>query len=204
MSEYIQFPRYSIFLIPDKEFFCNLDIFYKDNNLVFDELPQSTYGIHFTVKAPFYLSHLYSESDLISHFNSLNKEKIRNILKRSFNIKGFGQFNQNLILEIESDQEFNFFIHDLMRSFDIYRKTLDYDEMKKDSSRYNNLSNKEFMYYQIWGYPYYFECSKHHISISSYKSKFKDSNFEILSYESVKLLKQDKPNERFVDLSVLT
>ena len=201
MNRYVQFPRYSIFLTPSQSFLDELDLFYEKNNLYYKNLPQSIYGIHFSVKAPFYISHLYSEIDLINHFNSLNIKPIHNIFKRSFNVIGLSEFKKNLVVELESDLEFNFFVHDLMRSFDIYRKILDSDDIKIDLSRFGKLSKKELIYYQIWGYPYYFECSKHHISLANFNTNLKLINFNPVNYESLRLLKQENDNESFKELA---
>ena len=203
MTEYIQFPRYSIFLTPSQPFLDDLKLFYKKNNLSYNKIPQSIYGIHYTVKAPFYISHLYSENDLINHFNSLNVISVHNIFKRSFKVIGLSDFKKNLVLELESDQEFNFFVHDIMRSFDIYRITLDNNGIKKDLSRFGQLSKKELIYYQIWGYPYYFECGKHHISLVNSNPKLKLINFNPVNYESLKLLKQKSANESFKEIATL-
>ncbi len=203
MTKYIQFPRYSIFLIPSDTFLDDLKLFYKKNNLYYKNLPQSIYGIHYSVKAPFYISHLYSEIDLINYFYSLNVIQVQNIFKRSFNIIGLSDFKNNLVLELESDKEFSFFVHDLMRSFDIYRKTLDNDDKKIDLLRFGKLSEKELIYYHIWGYPYYFECGKHHISLANSIPKLKSINFNPVNYVSLKLLKQESYSESFKELAVL-
>ncbi len=203
MSEYIKFPRYSIYLIPSESFFTDLNLFYEKNNLDLNKLPQSIYGIHYTVKAPFYKSHLYSENDLINRFNSIDKNKILKIFEKKFNVIKFEKFNKNLVLELESDEDFNFYIHDLMRSFDLFRVTFDTDEIKKDLLRFEELSDKELMYYQIWGYPYYFECAKHHISLTNFNPKFKKHNFLPVKYNSLKLLKQNGIDDRFKELSSL-
>tara|TARA_S200000501_G_C20617734_1_gene653207 strand:- start:108 stop:722 length:615 start_codon:yes stop_codon:yes gene_type:complete len=203
MTEYIQFPRYSISLTPSQSFLDDLNFFYEKNNLESYNLPQSIYGTHYSVKAPFYMSHLYSEIDLINHFNSINSIQTHNILKRSFKAIGLSEFKKNLILELESDQELNFFVHDLMRSFDRFRKILDSEGIKKDLLIFNQLSEKELMYYQIWGYPYYFECGKHHISIVNYDPNLKLINFNPISYVSLRLSKQESANESFKELAVL-
>ena len=203
MTEYIQFPRYSISLTPSQSFLDDLNIFYEKNNLDYYNLPQSVYGNHCSVKAPFYMSHLYSEIDLINHFNSLNSIKAKNLLKRTFKVIGLSEFKKNLILELESNQQLDFFVHDLMRSFDRFRKTLDSEDIKKDLSRFNQLSEKELIYYQIWGYPYYFECGKHHISILNFDPNFKLINFNPVNYVSLRLLKQESANESFKELAVL-
>ena len=201
MTEYIQFPRYSIFLTPSQSFLEDLKLFYEENNLHYKNLPQSMYGIHYSVKAPFCISHLYSEIDLINHFNSLNVIQVSNIFKKSFKSIGLSDFKKNLVLELESDQEFNFFVHDLMRSFDIFRKTLDSEDIKIDISRFGQLSNKELIYYQIWGYPYYFECGKHHIRLTNFNPNLKFINFKPVNYESLRLLKQESDSERFKELA---
>ena len=66
MTNYIQFPRYCLFLLPDKKFNNDFDIFCKQNSIDNSLLEKSIYGFHSTVKAPFYLSHLYSEELLLS------------------------------------------------------------------------------------------------------------------------------------------
>ncbi len=203
MTEYIQFPRYSISLTPSQSFLDDLNFFYEKNNLEYYNLPQSIYGTHYSVKAPFYMSHLYSEIDLINHFNSISSIQARNILKRSFKVIGLGEFKKNLILELEFDQELNFFVHQLMRSFDRFRKTLDSEGIKKDLLIFNQLSEKELMYYQIWGYPYYFECGKHHISVVNYDPNLKLIKFNPVNYVSLRLSKQESANESFKELAVL-
>ena len=68
MTSYIQFPRYCLFLIPDKNFTNNFYNFCHQNSIDDFKLNESIYGFHSTVKAPFYLSHLYSENLLIEKF----------------------------------------------------------------------------------------------------------------------------------------
>ncbi len=204
MNKYIQFPRYSIYLIPSKSFFDDLNIFYKKNNLEFNKLSQSFDYMHLTVKAPFYLSHLYSENDLINHFNSLDFNQFKKIFKKSYKIQKYSKSNKNLILELDSDPELFFLINDLMRSFDLYRKTLNNYEIKKDLLRFDNLTEKELTYYQIWGYPYYFDCTNHQISISNYYSNFKSHSFHPIKYCSLKLLKQANAEDMFNEISSIS
>ena len=203
MTEYIQFPRYSISLTPSQSFLDDLNIFYEKNNLDYYNLPQSIYGNNYSVKAPFYMSHLYSEIDLINNFNSLNSIEANNVLKRSFKVIGLSEFKKNLILELEFDQQLDFFVHDLMRSFDRFRKILDSEDIKKDLLRLNQLSEKELIYYQIWGHPYYFECGKHHISIVNFNSNLKLIDFNTVNYVSLRLLKQESAKDSFKELAVL-
>jgi len=203
MTKYLQFPRYSISLTPSQSFLDDLNFFYEKNNFDYDNLHETIHGIHYSVKAPFYISHLYSEIDLINYFNSINPFQAHNILKRSFKVIKLSEFKKNLILELESDQELYFFVHDLMRSFDRFRKTLDTEDIKKELLRFNQLSEKELIYYQIWGYPYYFECGKHHISVVNFDPNLKLINFNPVNYVSLKLLKQESADESFIELAVL-
>ena len=74
MTSYIQFPRYCLFLIPDKKFNNDFDVFCDQNLIENSLLDKSTYGFHSTVKAPFYLSHLYSEELLLEKFQNIDKK----------------------------------------------------------------------------------------------------------------------------------
>lgn len=205
MNNLVHYPRYSIYLIPSKNFFNNLNSFYKKNNFDSGNISQNTHEIYCTVKAPFYKSDIYSENDLIDNFNSLKKkDSIQKILNKTYIAKQYIKLNTNFVLELDNDPEFNFIIHDIMRSFDIYRKTLNTSEIKKDLLRFNNLSEKELIYYQIWGYPYYFECSIHHISFFNFDTKLYNCNFDPVEYESLKLLKQDSSDEYFKELANIT
>ena len=56
---------------------------------------------------------------------------LSSIFKKSFKVIGLSEFKKNLILELETDQQLDFFVHDLMRSFDRFRKTLDSEDIKK-------------------------------------------------------------------------
>ena len=66
MDNYIQFPRYSIYLIPNKLFIDQVEKLLLKNNVKYDNLEISQYGLHYTVKAPFYLSHLYTLNQINS------------------------------------------------------------------------------------------------------------------------------------------
>ena len=68
MDNYIQFPRYSIYLIPNKLFIDQVEKLLLKNNVKYDNLEISQYGLHYAVKAPFYLSHLFNEEELINSF----------------------------------------------------------------------------------------------------------------------------------------
>ena len=164
MTSYIQFPRYCLFLIPDKNFNNDFEKFCEQNLINNLLLEKSIYGFHSTVKAPFYLSHLYSEDLLIEKFQTIDKKIINSFLSNKYSVNKLDRFKNLLVLRFYQNNNFDFTVNSLMREFDLYRKTLNNLEIKKDIMRFDELSEKELMYYQIWGYPYYFECSFHHIN----------------------------------------
>ena len=206
MTSYIQFPRYCLFLIPDKNFnndfekFCDQNLI---NNLL---LEKSIYGFHSTVKAPFYLSHLYSEDLLIEKFKTIDKKIINSFLSNKYSVSKLDRFKNLLVLRFYQNNNFDFTVNSLMREFDLYRKTLNNLEIKKDIMRFNELSEKEYMYYQIWGYPYYFECSFHHISLPLSQESNHDyiNTIHEVRYEKLSLLRQNSINENFQEISSLS
>ena len=206
MTSYIQFPRYSLFLIPDKNFnndfekFCEKNLI---NNLL---LEKSIYGFHSTVKAPFYLSHLYSEDLLLEKFQTIDKKIINSLLSNKYSVNKLDRFKNLLVLRFYQNNNFDFTVNSLMREFDLYRKTLNNLEIKKDIMRFDELSDKEFMYYQIWGYPYYFECSFHHISLPLSKASNYDyiNSIHEVKYEKLSLMRQNSINENFQEISNLS
>ncbi len=93
-----------------------------------------------------------------------------------------------------------------MRDFDIYRKTLNNSEIQKDIKRFDQLSHKELIYYQIWGYPFYFECSFHHITLPIHQKAKHDylNSINEVKYEKLSLLKQNSITENFEEISSLS
>ena len=206
MTSYIQFPRYCLFLIPDKNFnnyfekFCEQNLI---NNLL---LEKSIYGFHSTVKAPFYLSHLYSEDLLLEKFRTIDKKIINSLLSNKYSVNKLDRFKNLLVLRFYQNDNFDFTVNSLMREFDLYRKTLNNLEIKKDIMRFDELTEKELMYYQIWGYPYYFECSFHHISLPLSQESNHDyiNTIHEVRYEKLSLLRQNSINENFQEISSLS
>ena len=192
---------YSIVLQPNELFYEECSVFLKKNNLGLN-LFNNQINFNFLIKAPFYLSHLYSEKDIIDYIKKNNTSELKDIFDNRYNFISNSIINNQFVLLFEEDQKLNFFKNNIMRKFDIYRKTLDPIEVKKDISRFNNLSEKELHYYQIWGYPYYFECSAHHIPIIENKNiNFFENNFIQVQYKSLKLLKQKNiKNDEYIEL----
>ena len=206
MTNYIQFPRYCLFLIPDKNFNNDFEKFCEQNLINNLLLEKSIYGFHSTVKAPFYLSHLYSEDLLLEKFRTIDKKTINSILSNTYLVNKLDRFKNLLVLRLYQNNNFDFIVNSLMREFDLYRKTLNNLEIKKDIMRFDKLSKKELMYYQIWGYPYYFECSFHHISLPLSKVSNDDyiNTIHEVRYEKLSLMRQNSINENFQEISNLS
>ena len=206
MTSYIQFPRYCLFLIPDKNFNNDFEKFCEQNLINNLLLEKSIYGFHSTVKAPFYLSHLYSEDLLLEKFQTIDKKIINSLLSNKYSVNKLDRFKNLLVLRFYQNNNFDFTINSLMREFDLYRKTLNNLEIKKDIMRFDELSEKELMYYQIWGYPYYFECSFHHISLplSQVSNHDYKNTIHEVRYEKLSLMRQNSINENFQEISSLS
>ncbi len=201
MDNYIQFPRYSIYLIPNKLFIDQVDNLLLKYDVKFESLELSKYGFHYNVKAPFYLSHLYSEKELINSFQEYFLSNQNKSYKDEFNVLGLKKIKNVFALEINTNEKFNFLCYDIMRHFDLFRKTLNQQEIQKDLKRFSNLSSLEMEYYFIWGYPYLFEFSNHHISVSDItKEIIFDNSIKSLSYSSISLMKQDSLNGKFISI----
>ena len=198
MDNYIQFPRYSIYLIPNLLFIDQVNDLLLKNNIKFDSQKLSKYGLHYTVKAPFYLSHLYSEENLIKSFQDYFKSNQNVSYKDKFNILGLKKHKNVFALELNTNDKFNFLCNDIMRYFDLFRKTLNQQEIQIDLKRFNNLSSLEMEYYLIWGYPYLFELNTHHVSIADMSKEIIYKNtIRSLEYSSISLMKQDVVDGNF-------
>ena len=198
MDNYIQFPRYSIYLIPNLLFIDQVNDLLLKNNIKFDNQKLSKYDLHYTVKAPFYLSHLYSEENLIKSFQDYFKSNQNVSYKDKFNILGLKKHKNVFALELNTNDKFNFLCNDIMRYFDLFRKTLNQQEIQIDLKRFNNLSSLEMEYYLIWGYPYLFEFNTHHVSIADVsKEIIYNDTIRSLEYSSISLMKQDVVNGNF-------
>lgn len=198
MINYVQFPRYAIFLITDEQFNSQVERFYKESKVSFEDSLINLYGVHLTIKAPFYLSHLYHEEDLIKEFEKFKSKNLFD-LSLTYNISSISEFRNNFIAKIEFSENFIFNCNDTMRFFDLYRKTLNSNEAQLDLNRFGNLNEKQLIYYQIWGYPYMFEEGKPHISIIDKNSGFEPSlkDFNQVKFKSVSLVRQNKYLEKF-------
>ena len=124
MTSYIQFPRYCLFLIPDKNFNNDFEKFCEQNLINNLLLEKSIYGFHSTVKAPFYLSHLYSEDLLIEKFQTIDKKIINSFLSNKYSVNKLDRFKNLLVLRFYQNNNFDFTVNSLMREFDLYRMSL--------------------------------------------------------------------------------
>jgi hypothetical protein len=206
MTNYIQFPRYCLFLIPNENFIEDFNTFCKENSINISSSNKSIYGFHSTVKAPFYLSHLYSENQLIEKFQNIDIKKIHSLLSNIYLVNKLEYFKKSLVLKLDQNNNFDFVTNNLMRDFDLFRKTLNNSELKEDIKRFDQLSEKEKIYFQIWGYPYYFECSFHHVTLPIYEEAKQDyiNSIREVKYEKLSLLRQNNINENFKEISGLS
>ncbi|MDB2371774.1 DUF1045 domain-containing protein [Alphaproteobacteria bacterium] len=206
MTNYIQFPRYCLYLIPNENFTHDFNVFCKENSINSSSLNESIYGFHSTVKAPFYLSHLYTEDSLIKKFQNIDTQIIHSLLSNRYFVNKIEYFKKLLVLKLDQNNNFDFVTSSLMRDFDIFRKTLNSSEIKKDIKRFDQLSDKEKIYFQIWGYPYYFECSFHHVTLPIYQKEKRDylNSIREIKYEKISLLKQNSPSENFKEITSLS
>ena len=201
MDSYIQFPRYSIYLIPNKLFIEQVEKLLLKNNVKFNNSEISKYGLHYTVKAPFYLSHIYNEEELINSFKEYFLSNQNKSYKEVFDVLGLKKIKNFFAIEMNTNEKFNFLCNDIMRHFDLYRKTLNQQEIQKDLKRFSNLNSLEMKYYLIWGYPYLFEFSNHHISVSDIKKEIIfDNSIKSLNYSNISLMKQDSLNGKFISI----
>ena len=111
-----------------------------------------------------------------------------------------------MVLKLDQNNNFDFVTNSLMRDFDLFRKTLNNSELKEDIKRFNQLSEKEKIYFQIWGYPYYFEYSFHHVTLPIYEGAKQDyiNSIREVKYEKLSLLRQNNINENFKEISCLS
>jgi hypothetical protein len=114
MDSYIQFPRYSIYLIPNKLFIDQVEKLLLKNNVKYDNLEISQYGLHYTVKAPFYLSHLYNEEELINSFQEYFLSNQNKSYKEVFNVLCLKKIKNVFALEMNSNEKFNFLCNDIL------------------------------------------------------------------------------------------
>ena len=136
--------------------------------------------------------------------NPEKKEGYRNLTRFDYlteNVLGLKKIRNVFALEMSTNEKFNFLCNDIMRHFDLFRKTLNQQEMQKDIRRFSNLSSLEIEYYLIWGYPYLFEFNNHHISVSDIKKEIIfDNSIKSLNYSNISLMRQDSLNSKFISI----
>ncbi|MDC0861319.1 DUF1045 domain-containing protein [Alphaproteobacteria bacterium] len=208
----IEFPRYSIYLIPDNNFRQTVLNFYKENNNLKNDFESlAKHGLNIVIKSPFYIDHLDNEKKLISSFLNLKKEIIiPNTIK-------FNKLSYNIIihrnylrLKLNKNNSFDFFSYQVLRRYDEFRKVLNPDDYQKDISRFGKLTEQQIINYQIWGYPYLFDEYSYHISIIKFLGKDQKSlkklsfnfnnilqNYSVLNLSKIAIGKQSRENEAF-------
>ena len=203
---YLDFPRFAIYLIPDKSFTETIFNFYNENiEFKYNYNSIIKNGLKLKIKSFFYIDHLNNEKKLISSFLNLKNEIFFspniNFKKITYEIK-FS--NGNIILELKKNIDFDFFSKQVLRRYDEFRKVLTPSDYSIDIKRFGKLNENQTLYYQIWGYPYLFEEGKHCINIlnslkdDNENSKFlmstlanKLKNFDTLDLSKIIICKQN-------------
>ena len=101
---------YSIVLHPNDIFFEECELLFNNNNNNLDlTLLNNPLRFNFQIKAPFYLSHLYSENDMINNLKETNVLDLKSIFDKKYKFISTSQINDNHVIIFEDDQKLNFF-----------------------------------------------------------------------------------------------
>ena len=87
----------------------------------------------------------------------------------------FKNLNGALILDFKKNLHFEFFINQIVRRFDEFRKVLSPSDYQKDINQFGELTDRQIINYQIWGDPYLFQDSKYYISFATFDDTQKNN-----------------------------
>ena len=211
MTSYIQFPRYAINFVPNKNFINIISDFYKENQLESKIQDQ----LHIQIKSPFYIDNLENEKNLILSISDIKKEiKIPTDLSFKKLEYDFKNYNGAFIVEFKKNPHFEFFINQIVRRFDEFRKVLSPSEYQKDITRFGELTERQIINYQIWGDPYLFKDSKYYISLLIFNDFQKNNqiystknlkkafqNLNCIDFEKISLVKQIGEDHNFQEIN---
>ena len=210
MTSYIQLPRYAINFVPNKNFIHIISDFYKENQ--FDSKIQDQ--LHIQIKSPFYIDNLENEKNLI-----LSISEIKNEIKIPTNLSfkkieyNFKNLNGALILDFKKNLHFEFFINQIVRRFDEFRKVLSPSDYQKDINQFGELTDRQIINYQIWGDPYLFQDSQYYISLATFDDTQKNNEMYLtknlkkalqslncIDFEKISLVKQSAEDDHFQEI----
>ena len=210
MTSYIQLPRYAINFVPNKNFIHIISDFYKENQ--FESKIQDQ--LHIQIKSPFYIDNLQNEKNLILSISEIKNEITiptdLSFKKLEYNFKNL---NGALILDFKKNLHFEFFINQIVRRFDEFRKVLSPSDYQKDINQFGELTDRQIINYQIWGDPYLFQDSQYYISLATFDDTQKNNemyltkNFKkalqslnCIDFEKISLVKQSTEDDHFQEI----
>ena len=124
MTSYIQFPRYAINFVPNQNFIHIISDFYRENKSLKNQFESKIqHQLYIQIKSPFYIDNIENEKNLI-----LSISRIKNEIEIPTDLS-FKQLEYNLkdhngafIVELKKNFNFEFFINQIVRRFDEFRK----------------------------------------------------------------------------------
>jgi len=179
---YVEFPRYAISITLEDKFIDGIINIFKSNKKYFENYQSIIEKeLLLNIKPPFYKTNLYDEKEIISIFLNLKNEieitDIVNFKNISFRLEKKDHYLK-IILKV--DNELDYFFSQIIRRYDEFRKVLNIKQYEMDIGRFKKLTERQTMYYQIWGHPYIFEEIEHHIKLLNLNNL---NNNEIISFE---------------------
>ena len=121
--------------------------------------------------------------------------------------------NGTFIVELKKNLNFEFFINQIVRRFDEFRKVLSPSDYQKDITQFGELTERQIINYQIWGDPYLFQDSQYYISVLIFDDIQKNNqmyltenlkklfqNVDCIDFEKISLSKQSTEHDNFQEI----
>ena len=215
MTSYIQFPRYAINFVPNQNFIHIISDFYRENKSLKNQFESKIqHQLYIQIKSPFYIENIENEKNLILSISSIKNEiEIPTDLsfkQLEYNLK---DHNGAFIVELKKNLNFEFFINQIVRRFDEFRKVLSPSDYQKDITQFGELTERQIINYQIWGDPYLFQDSQYYISVLTFDDIQKNNqmyltenlkklfqNVDCIDFEKISLFKQSAENDNFQEI----
>ena len=215
MTSYIQFPRYAINFVPNQNFIHIISDFYRENKSLKNQFESKIqHQLYIQIKSPFYIDNIENEKNLI-----LSISRIKNEIEIPTDLS-FKQLEYNLkdhngafIVELKKNFNFEFFINQIVRRFDEFRKVLSPSDYQKDITQFGELTERQIINYQIWGDPYLFQDSQYYISVLIFDDIQKNNqmyltenlkklfqNVDCIDFEKISLVKQSAEDDYFQEI----
>ena len=215
MTSYIQFPRYAINFVPNQNFIHIISDFYRENKSLKNQFESKIqHQLYIQIKSPFYINNIENEKNLILSISNIKNEiEIPTDLsfkQLEYNLK---DHNGAFIVELKKNFNFEFFINQIVRRFDEFRKVLSPSDYQKDITQFGELTERQIINYQIWGDPYLFQDSQYYISVLIFDDIQKNNqmyltenlkklfqNVDCIDFEKISLSKQSTEHDNFQEI----